>query len=110
MSASAGAASGASIRPAPTRSARRRPLAATIAGPGRRIGRYHCSYGPYHEYLEVLTANGLRFSGSGDTGQVRIADLPGHPFFPGTGSSPNYTATAPARTRSSPTSQLTVYR
>ena len=54
------------------------------SAPGRHIERYHCSYGLNKEYLEVLTATGLRFSGSGDTGQVRIAELPGHPFFPGT--------------------------
>lgn len=84
MSASAGATSGASIHLASARSARHRPLAATIVGPGRRIERYHWSYGLNHEYLEVLTANGLRFSGFDDTGQVRIAELPGHPFFLGT--------------------------
>ncbi len=50
----------------------------------RKAARNHCSYGLNHEYLEVLTANGLRFSGFDDTGQVRIAELPGHPFFLGT--------------------------
>ena len=74
-----------------------------MAGPGRQIERFRCSYGLNHEYLEVLTANGLRFSGSGDTGPVRIAERPGHPFFPrAPWSSPNGTATAPAGTRSSP--------
>jgi CTP synthase (UTP-ammonia lyase) len=59
-------------------------LAARIAGAGRRTERYHCSYGLNQEYLEALTAGGLRFSGFDDSGQVRIVELPGHPFFIGT--------------------------
>jgi len=59
-------------------------LAGRILGPGRRTERYHCSYGLNPEYLETLTAAGLRFSGFDDSGHVRIAELPGHPFFLGT--------------------------
>ena len=59
-------------------------LAAGISGPGRRTERYHCSYGLNPEYLEALTGSGLRFSGFDDSGQVRIMELPGHPFFIGT--------------------------
>jgi CTP synthase (UTP-ammonia lyase) len=59
-------------------------LAARIAGPGRRTERYHCSYGVNQEYLKTLTGAGLRFSGFDDSGQVRIAEIPGHPFFLGT--------------------------
>jgi CTP synthase (UTP-ammonia lyase) len=58
--------------------------AAAITGPGRRTERYHCSYGLNPAYLETLTSGGLRFSGFDDSGQVRIAELPGHPFFIGT--------------------------
>jgi CTP synthase (UTP-ammonia lyase) len=56
-------------------------LAAKISGPGRRTERYHCSYGLNPDYLDALTSGGLRFSGFDDDGQVRIAELPGHPFF-----------------------------
>jgi CTP synthase (UTP-ammonia lyase) len=56
-------------------------LAAKISGPGRRTERYHCSYGLNPDYLEALADGGLRFSGFDDGGQVRIAELPGHPFF-----------------------------
>jgi CTP synthase (UTP-ammonia lyase) len=56
-------------------------LAAKILGPGRRTERYNCSYGLNPEYLEALTNCGLRFSGFDDSGAVRIAELPGHPFF-----------------------------
>jgi CTP synthase (UTP-ammonia lyase) len=59
-------------------------LAARISGPGRRTERYHCSYGLNEKYLEALTDGGLRFSGFDDQGLVRIAELPGHPFFVGT--------------------------
>lgn len=59
-------------------------LAAKISGPGRRTERYNCSYGLNPAYLEALTSGGLRFSGFDDSGRVRIAELPGHPFFIGT--------------------------
>jgi CTP synthase (UTP-ammonia lyase) len=56
-------------------------LAAKILGPGRRTERYHCSYGLNADYLEALARGGLGFSGFDDDGQVRIAELPGHPFY-----------------------------
>ena len=56
-------------------------LAARIMGPGRRTERYNCSYGLNPEYLETLSDGGLRFSGFDDSGDVRILELPGHPFF-----------------------------
>ncbi|MGH3206660.1 MAG: CTP synthase C-terminal region-related (seleno)protein [Trebonia sp.] len=59
-------------------------LAARISGPGRRTERYHCSYGLNDKYLEALTGTGLQFSGFDDSGQVRIMELPAHPFFMGT--------------------------
>jgi CTP synthase (UTP-ammonia lyase) len=59
-------------------------MAARISGPGRRTERYHCAFGLNTEYLEALTAPGLRFTGFDDLGNVRIMELPGHPFFIGT--------------------------
>jgi CTP synthase (UTP-ammonia lyase) len=59
-------------------------LAARISGPGRHVERYHCSFGLNTEYLEALTDGGLRFTGFDDSGNVRIMELPGHPFFMGT--------------------------
>ena len=55
--------------------------AAKISGPGRRTECYHCDYGLNASYLERLSQGGLSFSGFDDGGQVRIAELPGHPFF-----------------------------
>jgi CTP synthase (UTP-ammonia lyase) len=59
-------------------------MAARISGPGRRTERYHCSFGLNMDYLAALTAGGLRFTGFDDEGNVRIVELPGHPFFMGT--------------------------
>ncbi len=59
-------------------------LAARIVGPGRRIERYHCAYGLNQEYADLLTGAGIGFSGFDDSGHVRIAEIPGHPFFMGT--------------------------
>lgn len=56
-------------------------LAERILGVGRTIERYHCSFGLNPSYLDTLAAHGLHFSGHDDDGQVRIAELPGHPFF-----------------------------
>lgn len=56
-------------------------LAAKVSGAGRRTERYHCDYGLNPDYLERLSGGGLAFSGFDDSGQVRIAELSGHPFF-----------------------------
>jgi len=56
-------------------------LAASIIGPGRRTERYHCAYGLNDAYTAALAGAGLRFSGFDDSGQARIIEVPGHPFF-----------------------------
>ncbi|GGQ18806.1 hypothetical protein GCM10010215_49500 [Streptomyces virginiae] len=56
-------------------------LAEAALGAERSMERYHCNYGPSPRHLPVLTAHGLRLSGHDEDGQVRIAELPGHPFF-----------------------------
>lgn len=56
-------------------------LAERVLGADRTVERYHCSYGTSPEYLEVLRAHGLHFSGADEAGEVRIAELPDHPFF-----------------------------
>jgi CTP synthase (UTP-ammonia lyase) len=55
--------------------------AARILGADRRSERYHCSFGLNPAYLGVLAEHGMRFTGHDDNGQVRIGELPGHPFF-----------------------------
>lgn len=56
-------------------------LAESALGAERTMERYHCDYGPSPRHLPALAAHGLRLSGHDDDGQVRIAELPGHPFF-----------------------------
>jgi CTP synthase (UTP-ammonia lyase) len=56
-------------------------LAERVLGARSTIERYRCSYGLSTEFLDVLRAGGMRFTGMDDDGEVRIAELPGHPFF-----------------------------
>ncbi|MFE2322518.1 hypothetical protein ACFXD5_01060 [Streptomyces sp. NPDC059385] len=56
-------------------------LAESALGAERSTEHYHCNYGPAPRHLPTLAAHGLRLSGHDEDGQVRIAELPGHPFF-----------------------------
>ncbi|MFE0464711.1 hypothetical protein ACFW1A_36200 [Kitasatospora sp. NPDC058965] len=55
--------------------------AAQLLGADRMQARYHCNYGPNPQLLGVLREHGLAFTGTDATGEVRIAELPSHPFF-----------------------------
>ncbi|MET7401397.1 hypothetical protein ABZS66_48745 [Dactylosporangium sp. NPDC005572] len=59
-------------------------LAERIFGVERSVERYHCAYGLDPAYLPQLSAHGLRFTGHDDAGEVRVAELDGHPFLVGT--------------------------
>ncbi|WP_078965762.1 CTP synthase C-terminal region-related (seleno)protein [Streptomyces aureocirculatus] len=62
-------------------------LAESVLGADRTVERYHCRYGPAHDTgtgtgrLATLRTHGLRFTGTDERGEVRVAELPGHPFF-----------------------------
>ncbi|WP_369378845.1 hypothetical protein [Streptomyces sp. cg36] len=56
-------------------------LAEQLLGAERTVERYHCAFGPDPRHLDALRAHGLRFSGTDDEGAVRVAELPGHPFY-----------------------------
>jgi CTP synthase (UTP-ammonia lyase) len=56
-------------------------LAERVIGVDRVAARYHCAYGLGPAHLEALSAHGLRFTGHDESGEVRVAELPGHPFF-----------------------------
>ena len=45
---------------------------------------YYCNFGLNPEYRATLTNNGLAVSGYDDDKEVRIVELPGHPFYAGT--------------------------
>ncbi|MGW2821115.1 CTP synthase C-terminal region-related (seleno)protein [Streptomyces sp. NPDC001443] len=55
-------------------------LAQSVIGAEHTVERYFCAYGP-SRHLDTLRAHGLRFSGHDADGHVRIAELPGHPFY-----------------------------
>jgi CTP synthase (UTP-ammonia lyase) len=75
------------------------PLACSLVGttqtvtvlPGTRAARlygaataaedYYCSYGVNPAYRSRLEAAGMTVSGVGDDGEIRIVELPDHPFF-----------------------------
>ncbi len=46
--------------------------------------RYYCNFGVAPEAVDLLKAGPLRVSGSDAEGEVRVVELPGHPFFIGT--------------------------
>jgi len=59
--------------------------------PGTRAGdlygipsadeNFYCNYGINPQWVRRLEAGGLSVSGVGDEGEVRIMELPGHPFY-----------------------------
>ncbi|MGI5271825.1 CTP synthase C-terminal region-related (seleno)protein [Nonomuraea sp. CA-218870] len=55
-----------------------------IMGATVTVEAYNCSYGLNETYKRSLEASGLVFSGHATDGEVRVAELPGHPFFVGT--------------------------
>ncbi|MEU4624372.1 hypothetical protein AB0G04_30900 [Actinoplanes sp. NPDC023801] len=52
-----------------------------LLGAGRTVERYHCDYGLDVAHLDLLASHGMRFTGHDEAGEVRVAELPGHPFF-----------------------------
>lgn len=45
---------------------------------------FYCNYGLNPEYREAMESRGLKVSGLGEDGEVRIMEIPGLPFFMGT--------------------------
>jgi CTP synthase (UTP-ammonia lyase) len=58
--------------------------AATIYGVDEVLEPFFCSYGLNSAYRPLLEARGLVISGVDRFGEVRIIELPAHPFFVGT--------------------------
>jgi CTP synthase (UTP-ammonia lyase) len=59
-------------------------LAASVYGTAEVQEPFFCTYGLNPEYRPLLESRGLRVSGFGADGEVRIVELPAHPFFVGT--------------------------
>jgi CTP synthase (UTP-ammonia lyase) len=58
--------------------------AAAIYGVDEAVEPFFCSYGLNPAYRPLLEARGLVISGVDRLGEVRIVELPAHPFFVGT--------------------------
>jgi len=56
-------------------------LAAKLYGAAESIEDYYCNYGVNPDYVSEMEARGLRVSGRGGEDEVRIVEIPGHPFF-----------------------------
>ncbi|HEX8692384.1 MAG TPA: CTP synthase [Longimicrobium sp.] len=50
-------------------------------GASQVLEEYHCSYGLNPEFVTVLEEHGMRFTGFDAAGEVRVLELPEHPFF-----------------------------
>jgi CTP synthase (UTP-ammonia lyase) len=48
------------------------------------LERYYCNFGLNPEYREAVEKAGLAVTGTDHDGEVRIVELPSHPFFMGT--------------------------
>jgi CTP synthase (UTP-ammonia lyase) len=55
--------------------------AAGLYGVAEVTEDYYCSYGINPDYRRRLEEGGMRVSGVGPEGEIRIVELPGHPFF-----------------------------
>ena len=77
-------------------------LACSLAGremeltfsPGSRVAEiysatsateeYYCNFGVNPDYVSILQGGPLKITGSDSEGEIRVIELPGHPFFLGT--------------------------
>jgi CTP synthase (UTP-ammonia lyase) len=46
--------------------------------------RYYCNFGINPDCADILREGPLRFTGTDASGEIRVLELPGHPFFMGT--------------------------
>ena len=57
---------------------------AQIYGATTAVERYHCNFGVHPDRVATLASGSLRIVGSDPEGEIRVVELPGHPFFIGT--------------------------
>ena len=70
--------------------------AAKLYGVPESVEPYYCNYGVNPDYGRELDSAGLRISGLGDAGEVRLIEIPEHPFFMATLFLPQARSTATA--------------
>lgn len=56
----------------------------SIYGSLKAVERYYCNFGVNPEYIPRLKSQTLQVTGSDNEGEVRVIELPEHPFFIGT--------------------------
>lgn len=57
---------------------------ASIYGGTTAVERYYCNFGVHPDRVAILRSGPLLIAGSDAEGEVRVVELPGHPFFIGT--------------------------
>ncbi len=57
---------------------------AEIYGATSAIEQYYCNFGVNPDHVSRLKSGPLRITGSDSDGEIRVIELPGHPFFVGT--------------------------
>jgi CTP synthase (UTP-ammonia lyase) len=67
---------------------------AEIYGATSATEEYYCNFGVNPDYLSLLKSGPLRITGSDSEGEIRVLELPGHPFFLGTLFVPQTSSTA----------------
>jgi CTP synthase (UTP-ammonia lyase) len=55
--------------------------AAKLYGAPGSIEDFYCNYGVNQDYRQALEERGMRVSGVGTDGEIRIVELDHHPFF-----------------------------
>lgn len=56
-------------------------LAAKLYGGADPVEDYYCNYGVNPDYHAAIERHGMVVSGVGEAGEMRIVELPDHPFF-----------------------------
>jgi CTP synthase (UTP-ammonia lyase) len=57
---------------------------AAIYGSNTAKEKYYCNFGINPDCVEVLREGPMQFTGADAEGEIRVMELPGHPFFLGT--------------------------
>jgi len=57
---------------------------AEIYGAISATERYYCNFGVNPDHASLLKSGSLKITGSDSEGEIRVIELPGHPFFLGT--------------------------
>jgi CTP synthase (UTP-ammonia lyase) len=67
---------------------------AEIYGATSAIEQYYCNFGVNPDYVALLQSGALKITGSDSEGEIRVIELPDHPFFVGTLFVPQISSTA----------------